>query len=227
MQDRRNRGSCKTGLGRPALRAKLVQLAHDFGHAGTEGTFGELSRMVTWTRMREDVATYVRGCIVCQTRKNTTTRRRGQTHPLPVAPGPGHEWSLDFLSLPEGRSWGPEGEQGVDAVMVVTDRFSHFMGAWPYRKRGFHSSDLCQLVLTQAVPLFGVPDVIVSDRDQLYAGRAWSDLHRHLLGTALHKTTSHRPQGDGAAETQPPHPTGGLRCALVGGPDWVTLHQQG
>ena len=216
--DPKNRLLVPAGVKGREVRARLVQYVHDFGHAGVEGTFGELSRMVSWPRMREDVTTYVRGCIVCQTRKNTTTPRRGRAHPLPVAPGPGHEWSLDFLSLPEGKMWGPEGEQGVDAVMVITDRFSHFMGAYPYRKRGFLSSDLCQLVLTQAVPLFDLPDVIVSDRDRLYAGRAWADLHNHLLGTNLQKTTSHRPQGDGAAERSHRTLLESLRCALVSGP---------
>jgi hypothetical protein len=53
------------------------------GNFGVWKTVVKLQRYVYWIRMQEDVAWYIRGCMLCST-SNPINRKQGLYHPLHV-----------------------------------------------------------------------------------------------------------------------------------------------
>lgn len=75
------------------------------GNFGVRETVANLQRYVYWPKMQEQVARFIRGCMLCCTRK-PSNRKEGLYHPLPVPTRPWEIISMDFVgSLPTTRRW--------------------------------------------------------------------------------------------------------------------------
>jgi hypothetical protein len=86
-----------------------------------------LQRYVYWPKMQEDVARYIRGCILCCTSK-PNNRKQGLYHPLHVPTQPWESISMDFLGgLPKTK-------KGHDYLFVVVDRFNKMCIPMPSKK---------------------------------------------------------------------------------------------
>jgi hypothetical protein len=85
-------------------------------HFGVGKTISNLQRYVYWPRMQEDVARYIRGCILCCTSK-PSNMKQGLYHPLYVPTQPWKKKFMDFVGvLPT--TW-----KGHDYLFMVVDRF--------------------------------------------------------------------------------------------------------
>jgi hypothetical protein len=74
--------------------------------------------------MQENVAHYIRGCILCCT-KNLINMKQGPYHPLPVSTQPWEIISMDFLGgLPINR-------KGNDCLFMVVERFNKMCIMFP------------------------------------------------------------------------------------------------
>ncbi|KAK3013710.1 hypothetical protein RJ639_009801 [Escallonia herrerae] len=62
-----------------------------------------------------------------------------------------------------------------------------------------HSGRSSSVILKNVVKYWGLPKVIVSDRDPRFTGKFWMELFK-LLGSELHFSTSFHPQTDGQTE---------------------------
>nr|GEV77433.1 hypothetical protein [Tanacetum cinerariifolium] len=86
-------------------------------HFGVTKTLQNLQRYVFWPRMHQDVAQFMKGCVLCSTSK-PTNRKVGLYTPLSVPNRPWESISMDFVGgLPRTR-------KGNDYFFVVVDRFS-------------------------------------------------------------------------------------------------------
>lgn len=59
----------------PELKDKILQWLHDSsqgGHSGVQATFQKVSRLFYWSKMRKDIADYIRKCVICQKCKADT-----------------------------------------------------------------------------------------------------------------------------------------------------------
>jgi len=193
----------------PGLRQRLLELHHDDpmgGHYGVAKTYNALKRKYYWTNIFRQCSEYVATCDRCQ---RITTRRHkpyGNLTKLPEAERPMQELSMDLITgLPPAWS----GEEVVDAIMVVVDRFSKFVRyfAVPIKHDGRYLADK----LAPEFFTYGLPDGIVTDRDPRYIGNFWSNLCYHLH-IEQRKSTAFHPQTDGSTERHNQELEHYLRC---------------
>ena len=71
----------------PELKKEIPHELHDAkyaGHIGAERTLHNVNRMYWWPSMADEIAEYVKSCLVCQADKNLQTYPAGKLMPLPV-----------------------------------------------------------------------------------------------------------------------------------------------
>jgi hypothetical protein len=144
-----------------------------------------------WKGLKEDVIKHVKECTTCQENKDEHTHPAGLLQPLPI---PKHKWesiSMDFITgLPRA--------QGEDCIFVVVDRltkFAHFFSI----ATDFSAAHVAELFFKEVFRLHGLPNTIISDRDNRFMSMFWQELFR-LVGTTLTPSTSYHPQTDGQTE---------------------------
>ena len=120
--------------------------------------------------MKKVVKDYLAACQTCQKNKYEALAPGGLLQPLPV---PNMVWAeifMDFIpGLPKAK--------GKDTILVVVDRlskFAHFIAlAHP-----FTAKEVAQIFILVVVRLHGFPQVIVSDRDQLFLSCFWAEMFK-------------------------------------------------
>jgi hypothetical protein len=178
------------------LRARLLGEAHDArmaGHLGRDKTLERLQRQFFWPRMGREVHEYTSTCPACQKTKASNQRPIGLLQPLPV---PEEKWaqvSLDLITqLPPCRG------SGHDAVVVFVDGLTKMIRAVP-AKTTITAEGVADLFFEHVFRLFGMPKVLVSDRDPRFTGHFWQRLFERT-GTRLNMSTARHPETDGQTE---------------------------
>nr|GEW77022.1 hypothetical protein VITISV_037851 [Tanacetum cinerariifolium] len=117
----------------------------------------------------------------------------------------GHPGIKRTLALVEGTYYWPRMEDDVEtfsggsgSIIVVVDRFSKYV-TFIAAPADVTADDTAKLFLKNVVKYWGVPHVIVSDRDPRFTGRFWTELFK-IMGTDLNFSTSFHPQTDGQTE---------------------------
>ncbi|KAK2998119.1 hypothetical protein RJ639_025354, partial [Escallonia herrerae] len=87
---------------------------------------------------------------------------------------------------------------GCGSIMVVVDRFSKY-ATFVASPADCTAEEAARLFLKNVVKYWGLPKVIVSDRDPRFTGKFWTELFK-LLGSELHFSTSFHPQTNGQTE---------------------------
>jgi hypothetical protein len=175
-------------------RAKMIWEAHYSrvaGHFGVEKTVVVLQKHFYWPKLRQDVNKYIRSCTACAISK-PTIKKQGLYTPLPIPEKPWESISMDYMS---GLS---STKQGNDCVFVVVDRFSK-MAILTACKKNVTVADTAKLFFERVWVHFGIPQTIISDRDNRFLNTFWSSLWS-LLDTKLTKSTAFHPQTDGQTE---------------------------
>ncbi|GJZ92011.1 cytochrome P450 78A7-like protein [Tanacetum coccineum] len=173
------------------LRRAILKECHDSkwaGHLGITRTLALVEGTYYWPSMGDDVETFVLTCLICQQDKIEQKKSGGLIEPLPTPKGPWESVSMDFITcLPKS--------EGGGSIIVVVDRFSKyetFIAASP----DVTADNTAKLFFKHVVKYWGVPHVIVSDRDPRFTGRFWTELFK-IMGTDLNFSTSFHPQTDG------------------------------
>ncbi|GJW24010.1 putative nucleotidyltransferase, ribonuclease H [Tanacetum coccineum] len=84
------------------------------------------------------------------------------------------------------------------SIIVVVDRFSKH-GTFIVAPPDVTANDTTKLFFKNVVKYWGVPNVIVSDRDLRVTGRFWTELFK-IIGTDLKFSKNFHPQTDGQTE---------------------------
>ncbi|PWA81445.1 hypothetical protein CTI12_AA187700 [Artemisia annua] len=142
------------------LRLVILKECHDSkwaGHPGIKRTLALVEGTYYWPRMEDDVETFVRTCLICQQDKIEQKKSGGLLEPLPTPKGPWESVSMDFITcLPKS--------EGSGSIIVVVDRFSKY-GTFIAAPPDVTADDTAKLFFKNVVKYWGVPHVIVSDRD--------------------------------------------------------------
>jgi hypothetical protein len=139
-------------------------------------------------KLRQEVSKYIKACTACAIAK-PTTKKQGLYTSLPTPDRPWEFISMDYML---GLS---STKRGNDCVFVSVDRF-YKMTILIACKKNITAKTTTTLFFERVWVHFGIPQTIVSNRDNLFLNTFWSSLWS-LLDTKLTKSTAFHPQKDG------------------------------
>nr|GEV36532.1 putative reverse transcriptase domain-containing protein [Tanacetum cinerariifolium] len=145
----------------PTLREAVLSEAHN---SPFSKMYGDLKQHFWWNGMKQDIATYVGRCLICQQVKIEHQCTSGLLQPLDIPVWKWDEISMDFVT---GL---PRTQKKNDAIWVVVDRLTKSSYFLPIRK-DFSISRLADIFQQKIVRLHGTPAAIVSDRDPQIDGQ--------------------------------------------------------
>nr|GEW23781.1 retrotransposable element Tf2 [Tanacetum cinerariifolium] len=159
---------------------------------GSTKMYGDLKQHFWWNGMKQDIATFVGKCLICQQVKIECQRASGLLQPLDILVWKWDEISIDFVT---GL---PRIQKKNDAIWVVVDRLTNSAHFLPIRK-DFSISRLADIFQLEIVRLHGTPLAIVSNRDPRFTSRFWKGF-QNAWGTRLKFSTEFHPGTDGQTE---------------------------
>ncbi|MBW0557284.1 hypothetical protein O181_096999 [Austropuccinia psidii MF-1] len=92
----------------------------------------------------------------------------------------------------------PGGKERFNDCLIIVDRFSQSTSCLPCHKEDT-AMDTALFFWNNIISTYGVPKIIISDRDPKFTSELWTNLY-DMLGTKLEFSTSYHPQTDGLAE---------------------------
>ena len=172
----------------PKAQERLVATFHDRGHQGIQATTKSLARYYSWPNMKSNVKNYVETCDICQRSKTLNSKPPGLLSPIPI---PSQRFScigMDWFFLPKSK-------ENLDCVMILVDYLSKYVKLIPCM-----STDSSPLMASRFKENwhdlgFGIPSIIISDRDSKLTSKFWENLCNILdikrnLATARHQQTN-------------------------------------
>ena len=173
-------------------REKLMQETHGGaygGHFAGSKLYNTLSRQWWWPGMYKDVLAYCKGCPQCATVSGGGRQHRQPLKPIPIK-RPFQKIGVDIMDLPCT-------ERGNKHVVVFQDMFTK----WPlvFAVPDQRAKRIARLLCEEVVPMFGVPEALLSDRGTNLLSHLMTDIC-HLLGVEKLNTTAYYPECDGMVE---------------------------
>jgi hypothetical protein len=145
-----------------ALKTKIIVAFHSSAigeHSGVNATYHRLKKLFLWKGLKADVDNYVKQCSVCGHTKYSHTHPVGLLQPLSILAGVWQDLSMDFVDgLPKS--------EGYTVILVILDRLTKFAHFLPL-KHPYTAATVAQVFLDNILKLHGIPQSIVSDRDNL------------------------------------------------------------
>nr|GEW89545.1 hypothetical protein [Tanacetum cinerariifolium] len=121
-----------------------------------------------------------------------------------------HQKPSEFLQQPEIPEWKwekitmdfinklPRTRSGHDSIWVIVDRltkYAHFLAI----RKDYKTKKMARLYINEIIARYGVPVLIISDRDSYFTSRFWNSLQK-ALGTRLDLCTAYHPKTDGQSK---------------------------
>ena len=174
------------------LRQKVMDDSHRgpmSGHFSGPKLYQALMRHWWWPGMYSDVISHCTACPQCAIVNSSGRVNRPPLHPIPVS-RPFQILGVDIMDLPKT-------ESGNRHVIVFQDFLTKFplVFATPDQK----AIRIARLLAEEVVPLFGVPECLLSDRGTNLLSHLMKDLCE-MLGIRKLNTTAYHPQCDGMVE---------------------------
>ena len=188
-----------TGIQRLCIPTNVIKdifmIAHgNNGHPGFQRCHEIVTSSWYIHRATHHLREFIRHCPQCQLFQTRRHLPYGSLQPISSPPVPFHTLTLDFiLSLPLVTP------SGLDCAMSVTDKFSKRMTLIE-GKSTFAAPDWATVLLERLdISDWGLPKVIISDRDPKFMSDIWKSIF-DTLGVSLLYSTAYHPQTDGASE---------------------------
>jgi hypothetical protein len=143
--------------------------------------------------MKDTIPNYIKGCALCQSRKNNPTNPKPPLFPIlsDTYTLPFESIALDFITkLPNSQMY--------DTILTITDTFSKASIFIPCNKT-IDSEKTALLYTTYVLPHYRLPSRIISDRDPRFTSTFTKELCR-LLQIDQNISTAYHPQTDGQSE---------------------------
>ena len=174
------------------LKNKLIEEVHGgplAGHFSSQRLFNTLSRTWWWEGMFKDIHSHCKNCPECAIVTGASRPGRPPLQPIPVS-RPFQIFGVDIMDLPKT-------ERGNKHVIVFQD----FLTKWtivfaiPDQK----TQRIVRLLVEEIIPVFGVPEALLSDRGTNLLSHLMKDVCS-LLGIEKYNTTAYHPQCNGLTE---------------------------
>ena len=179
----------------PEIRKTLLQEVHappTAGHPGFDKTYELAYRSFFWKHLYKDVKELVSSCDMCQRTKPSRQLPQGLLHPLDI---PSRNWEqvgMDFITQL------PRTGRGHDSIFVVVDKLSKYTRLIPTTTT-ITAPATAALFIGEVYKFFGMPSVIISDRDSKFTSLFWQSFFKSL-GTSLAMSTSSHQETNGQTE---------------------------
>ena len=173
-------------------RERLMEEHHSgpmAGHFSTDKLYCTLATHWWWQGMYSDVANHCISCPQCAIVNSSGRINRPPLHPIPVS-RPFQIVGVDIMGLPLTK-------RGNRHVVVFQDFLTKFPLVFPVPDQ--KAIRLTKLLAEEVIPLFGVPEALLSDRGTNLLSHVMQDLCK-LMGTKKLNTTAYHPQCDGMVE---------------------------
>ncbi|KAE8255065.1 hypothetical protein A4X13_0g3178 [Tilletia indica] len=178
--------------------SKLDALIHEYhtsmraGHPSAERTVNMMKDHLFAHDLAQRVALHVKRCYECQVNKPRRHQPHGDMQAIVVLHEIFRTLAMDFVTgLPKTLT-------GFDAIQVVSCKYSR----WVWFIPGLMTDTAEQVAVRffeRVVPMTGVPESIISDRDARFTSAFWSHLMAQL-DVKLRMSTAYHPQTDGLVE---------------------------
>ena len=176
-----------------SLTSHVFRMAHDSsGHPGFLRTMANLDGLAI-PRVSRLLRRYIDACPQCDRLATRRHKPYGNMQPILSPPVPFHTIAIDFiLALPEST-------EGFNAIMPATCKFTKRLLFIPGKKT-YSAEDWAILLLNALLQAdWGLPKVIISDRDRKFLSRMWKAIFK-ALDVELVFSTAYYPQTDGSSE---------------------------
>ena len=143
--------------------------------------------------MKKDVTEYIKGCTMCQARKNQPNQPKPPPFPISsdMYSTPFTSIAMDFIvKLPLSDSY--------DTILTITDTFSKASIFIPCNET-INAEQTAKAYATYILPHYGLPHRIISNRDPRFTSVFSRELCR-TLGISQNISTAYHPQTDGQSE---------------------------
>lgn len=176
---------------------EVLETAHDAeAHIGAHRMLHKVGHTYYWRNIRTDVIEYIRFCPGCLQNSTLQHPPFGDMQPIDSPPEPFHTITIDLVTdLPECLKFN-HGSHLFDTTLFVTCKFTKMVRPIAGRK-DFKATHWARLLFENSD--WGIPSVIISDRDGRFTSRFWRALVSIYLGKC-HFTTAYHPQADGQSE---------------------------
>ncbi|CAG8638636.1 1222_t:CDS:1, partial [Paraglomus occultum] len=177
------------------IRTHILHEHHDTniaGHLGIDKTTEAIMRNFYWPKMGKDIRRYVQTCDTCQRNKSSNQQQAGLLRPLEIPTNKWEEIAMDFIvQLPLTK-------QGHNAIVVFIDCLTKQAIFHPTHTSA-SAPTIAKIFFTTVFKNYGLPRIIISDRDSKFTSHFWQALFKHL-GTKTAMSTAFHPQTDGQTE---------------------------
>jgi hypothetical protein len=190
------------------LRQQIFELVHDaYGHSGLHRSYRLLVDNFFLPHAKDALHRYILGCPACARSRPRNHKPYGKLQPLPTPAAPFEVLCLDFVTgLPLSNHF--------NAILIVTDKFSKYVKFVPGRE-DWTAEQWADAFFDTVIADWGIPAVMVSDRDPLFRSRFWTTIFSRCKAR-LQMTTAYHPNADGQSERSNAIAEIMLRCVLVG-----------
>ena len=190
--------SWKTRLCVPKSKINYVlqwihESPYESAHAGPRRFLARLQELFYWPTMNKDAELYATTCDICQKIKTDHRAKMGALRPAHIPSRPFSTVSVDLITgLPAS------GEMGYTAILVIVDKLTKFAIIIPTHST-LTQEGFAELFVDRVVNVYGLPEVIISDRDRRWATVFWKSVVANY-GSVMALSSAHHPQTDGQTE---------------------------
>ena len=159
------------------------------GHFSGPRLYQCLSRSWWWDGMYWDPVAFANQCAECAVSGHGPRPAHPPLQPIPVQ-RPFQIWGINIMELPVTK-------KGNRYVVVLQDVFTKWPLVFPTPDQ--KSPRLVKLIVEELIPMFGVPEAILSDRGANLLSHLMMDIC-NLMGIHKLNTTAYHPQCNGMVE---------------------------
>lgn len=172
----------------------IFDISHDQnGHVGFSKCYEYVASSYYIKGLSGLLREYLKHCPQCQMNRTRRHLPYGKLQPILSPAIPFHTITIDFvLALPITRD-------GLNCCLSVTCKFSKRVTAIPGKDTYSAKDWALALLLRLNITDWGLPKVIISDRDRKFLSELWNAIFTKL-GVKLMFSTAYHPQSDGQSE---------------------------
>lgn len=171
----------------PPLRQQIIWACHSFtplSHVGAKKTKRIIMQVYNWKGLHEDIANFLKSCIICRRTRPGLDRLQGffRAHPME---GP---FEILYLDLWSATFFGEK-----ITLLTMLDGHTRWVEAVVIPNK--ESSTITNALVTTWITRFGVPSRIICDNEKTFRSQDLSLICGALGITKLHTTVFH-PEGN-------------------------------